>query len=156
MSTLKNAISLLPMQLDSRIAHKIIIKATVEIGRLIREQFKNATIAVARQLELENKDISICNCIFTNSNEITFVLDDDELGLNVHFLVFPIHNWSSYINNPIKILACIIEEFAHYYWLIENEYTVCLKVHEITKQIYPNIQITDLYNQDWLDRHKPQ
>lgn len=153
MSTLKNAVCLNSVGIDKRIQQKLIIKATAEIGERVRKLFTLTTKVVADQLEHDNVTIITCNCVFTNSDEVAFILDSCEMGLNVHFCVYPFHKWAAL--NDIKILVCLIEELVHFFWSIEDEYQASVKVHEIIKRIDQNVEITDLYSKKWLDANKP-
>lgn len=151
---LVNEVDIKPIYIDKRFGDKLTIKATAEIGEKISELFTLSTRAIADQLESEKIEIRKCNCIFTNQNEMKFVLDDNEWGESIHFCIYPFDRWDEF--SDITILLVIIEELAHFYWSTNDEYKIALKVHEIMQRIYPNIDISLLYNKEWLDKNKPE
>jgi len=154
MGKLKNVIlGPVPIKIDNRISQKISILPTTKISTRIGNLFTGAFIKVADQLEAENmKEIPKCHCVIIGSDEFTYIIENEELGLCVNFCVFPIHKWKN--KTDMQILLMIIEELSHFFWSIKDERIVCDKVLEIMKRFKGDLQLTDIYDSKWLEQNQ--
>lgn len=144
-------------QIDERLNGKLILITTTlipeNIGRLMEQSFG----AVAEQLEHENKlkDISKVYCIITPNGDFTVKRDEKELAYYINNIaVYPIQIWQNELKGDTLVLTCIIEELCHCFWGIYDEVAVNYKVLEVIKRIKPDIEMSDLYNVNWMEEHK--
>lgn len=153
MAKLKNALlSELSVRVDDRIHSNIKLFATTEIDENIEELIYLVSSKLADQFEYENKqDIPTCNCIFIDSDEITFILDTNEDACYIHFCVYPIYKWISNNLSKIKIIVNILEELCHFYWNLEDEVQVCYKVLEVMKRINKRLELEHFYDPGYIE-----
>ena len=152
MATLKNALKELSAKVDERIASNIKLFGTTEIDENIGELLYLVSTKLADQFEYENKqDISTCNCIFTDSNEVTFVLDSNEDACYLHLCVYPIHKWIRNNLSKIKIMVNMLEELCRFYWNLEDEVQVSYKVLEIMKRVNQRLELEHFYDPDYIE-----
>lgn len=157
MPVLKNGLSKkIMLGADKRINSKIIIGATTDVDERICKSFHGATVKLADQLEAEGmiSDIPTCYCIFTDEEEVTFTFKENQFGGHIHFCWYPVGKWLKYGSSDKFILVCILEEFCHFYWNIEDEVEVCYKVLAIMQRISSKIKLSDLYDDENMEYRK--
>jgi hypothetical protein len=153
MAILKNVLlKELSAKVDERIDSNIKLFATTEIDENIGELIYLVSTKLADQFEYENKqDIPTCKCIFINSNEITFILDENEDACYINFCVYPIHKWIRNNLSKIKIIVNMLEELCRFYWNLEDEVQICYKVLEIMKRINKRLELEHFYDPDYIE-----
>ncbi|MFT8312941.1 MAG: hypothetical protein ABF633_01655 [Clostridium sp.] len=156
MPLLKNALlKKMPVGVDERIDPKIKLYATTEIDERIGKLFCFASMKLSDQLEYEKmKDVPTCCCVFTDGEEITFTLKENQFGAHLHFCWYPVEKWLKNDYSNTEIIKCILEEFCHFYWNIEDEVEVCYKVLEIMKRIDDRLKLEDLYDDNNIEYRK--
>lgn len=86
------------------------------------------------------------NMVTYDTDELTTIHDDEEtLGNNVSYILYPVHRWRKRNLGDLQILTCVIEEMCHCFWIIRDEVIVKYKVVEILKQLSPEIAFETVY-----------
>lgn len=142
--------------IDKRMKDKITIATTTEIPGNIAFLLDFGIKAVVKQLEEENilSTVMPVQILVTNRDEISLEFLDEELATVISLIMYPIHKWIEKGLEDIKILVCIVEEFAHFYWNIQDEVIVNDKVLKIIERVVPNTTMETLYDKKWLDNNQ--
>jgi len=128
---------------------KLEIKANYPLNEREASLFSKALNALLKQFEEENINISNLmrlTALVTEDGDFTLSINPEHMGSQIALVVYPVKRWRDNSYNDGQILICIIEELCHHYWAIEDEILVTYKVHEVMKQIYPDVQHNQLYN----------
>lgn len=146
--TPKNALRA-PEQIVKKLSAAITCELTEREIILINGAIK----ALSNQLELENKsDLRPVGLVFTDSDEVTYSLEENQLGSAFSVCTYMVHKWRKNNYNDWKILAIILEELCHHFWNIEDEFIVTEKVLEVVRRIDPAVEMHDLYNLKELEK----
>ena len=159
MAKLINGIeSRLEYKIDDRLKEYIHLTTTDQIPNDIAKALALCCWAISEQLEAEGElgNLPLANCVFTNDSKVTFQLDDEQLGMVMNLIVYPMNKWNKlmqqFSNQDIYYVA-ITEELVHLYWNIRDEVEVNFKVLEILKRISPTIKMSDIYNIEFMDNY---
>lgn len=128
---------------------KIIYSANHLVDDSIKDAVGQAIYLVGKQLDIEDIEVSSLprvNIIYSNSDEITFTIGEQEIGNHTSLIIYQTTKMLQY--NHLQKLTIATEELCHHFWDIEDEVAVKHKVTDVLKIEYPNIKIDDLYNMD--------
>lgn len=147
MSTFENGIQTKAPYVDKRLHEKIIFAASCIIPDVIIAAMTDVIKAVSDQMEKENKTFGERTeifCIFTENPQFTISLDNNEVAICMKLAVYPVNNLLKYAGDK-RLYAILAEELCHLIWEISDETLVCYKVIDVLKNIFPGIEVSDVY-----------
>ncbi|MFC0235482.1 hypothetical protein [Fictibacillus phosphorivorans] len=104
---------------DNRISPYITAYSTVEISHRDLELFLHATHLVASHPNFETCRKKRLNCVFSNTHQFTFSMDDHEVGTQAAFAFYDYVKLQAY--NEVNKVIVFVEEMVHFFWDIEDE-----------------------------------
>lgn len=136
---------------NQKLDKKISIFSTFELDPEICVLFSLAFSLLSIQLDNEKLiEIPKCNCIITDSDKITLVVEENEIGLSMNLCIFPIYKWVNNKYNKTQILTIILEELCHSILGIEDELIVKKKVLEIMRMSNEKVELNNFYSETFL------
>lgn len=134
-----------------QIKSKVVFCADHIVNEEIAKQASIGVNLVGLKMDSENvpiESLSSVNMFFTERGKINLEMDTSPLGN--YFWLITIHTEKVQNYEPVKILAIIVEELCHHFWSIRDERHVKYKVMEVLNQLYPKLEIDDIFNMESL------
>lgn len=133
---------------DSRLGGKIVCCANAQIPNEINYAMARVFVAVANQLEKENRlfgSIPI-NCFFLEGNSFTVALEEPQRAVCMRLAIYPLPNLVPLIGTD-SLYTVLAEELCHLIWDIHDETLVNFKVLEVLRNLHPQLVLADLYSE---------
>ena len=132
--------------LDPRLRGRIVFCSDAQIPQEINLALSLVLVAVADQLEKENRlccDTPITG-IFSNSDSVTIALNEPEQAFCMRIIFYPLSRLCRLGAN--QLLTSLAEELCHLIWDIPDETLVNFKVLEVLRNLRPQFSLADLYS----------
>ena len=133
-------------KVDARLKDSIIPVVACDLPEGIKNDFFMATMAVAQQLQKENRQIDgelPVNCLFVSGRSFEISFDPVELSICMRLAVYDVGALLNAKRQTVRLML-MTEELCHLIWGIRDEIAVCYKVLEVLKNILPDLTLSDL------------
>lgn len=140
---------------DPRLKGKIFFCTTGIIPEEINLAMSAVIFALANRLDKEGGSFGNfpLTCVFASTSSFSVEMDDEEQASCFRIAFYPLPRLRPHIGR-FSLYTVLAEELCHLIWDISDETEICFKVLEVVREIFPSVELSDLFSPDCVNQCK--